>query len=308
MTDRIPRASVAALSLLLPVLAISQTETETGAAEELREYTVEIILFRYADSVSAGTEVFVPDPLPLPEASAEDELLLEDGEIPVFSDASTGLNDGPMPLDADGDPLPLDEDGTPLLLDEDGNPVVDKEPLPPRANYVLMIDDELTLGTTWDQLERLGAYEPFAHFGWAQQLRPYEDPIAIGLADLMPAEPGLNGAFTLYLSRFLHLVVDLAENADRAAAQVEDDMLLSYGDDRFIEPIPYDSYALSGPTFYRINEDRIFKSGDLRYFDHPRFGVLAKIERVEKPDPEEEQEEDGSLTQPVDLSLTQTTP
>ena len=37
---------------------------------------------------------------------------------------------------------------------------------------------------------------------------------------------------------------------------------------------------------YAIREDRIFKSGDLRYFDHPKFGVLAKITRVEE-EPEE---------------------
>jgi hypothetical protein len=38
---------------------------------------------------------------------------------------------------------------------------------------------------------------------------------------------------------------------------------------------------------FRIAEDRIFKSGDLRYFDHPKFGVLAKISRVEEPEDDE---------------------
>ena len=41
------------------------------------------------------------------------------------------------------------------------------------------------------------------------------------------------------------------------------------------------------PVRYRITEDRIFKSGDLRYFDHPKFGVLAKITRVEEPEVDE---------------------
>jgi hypothetical protein len=44
---------------------------------------------------------------------------------------------------------------------------------------------------------------------------------------------------------------------------------------------------LPAPVRYRIFEDRIFKSGDLRYFDHPKFGVLAKITRVEEPGDEE---------------------
>ena len=268
----------AALSLLLPALAAGQAETESEDTE-LREFTVEVILFRYADSVPSGTEVFVADALPEPEVIEDESLPLFDDEVPAFGDAAAA--DEPIPLDADGNPVPLDEDG---------NPIVEDEPLPPRANYVLLIDDELTLGTTWDRLERLGAYEPFAHFGWSQQLRPYDDPIAIGIADLMPPEPGFDGTFTLYLSRFLHLIVDLAQNANPESVAFVDDSLSGYGDDRYLEPIPYESYALTGPTFYRISEDRIFKSGDLRYFDHPKFGVLAKIERVEKPEVDEEED------------------
>jgi hypothetical protein len=45
------------------------------------------------------------------------------------------------------------------------------------------------------------------------------------------------------------------------------------------------------PIRYRIEEDRIVRNGELRYFDHPKFGVLAKITRVEKQEPEEFEEE-----------------
>jgi hypothetical protein len=31
---------------------------------------------------------------------------------------------------------------------------------------------------------------------------------------------------------------------------------------------------------YRITEDRIMRDGDIRYFDHPRFGMLARVTRV----------------------------
>ena len=34
------------------------------------------------------------------------------------------------------------------------------------------------------------------------------------------------------------------------------------------------------PVYYRIQENRIVKNGDLRYFDNPKFGVLAKVTRV----------------------------
>ena len=55
----------------------------------------------------------------------------------------------------------------------------------------------------------------------------------------------------------------------------------------------FDSYSVTveQPVHYRIQEDRIFKSGETRYFDHPKFGVLAKITRWEEAEPEELDEE-----------------
>ncbi len=38
---------------------------------------------------------------------------------------------------------------------------------------------------------------------------------------------------------------------------------------------------------YRIFEDRIVKNGDIRYFDHPKFGVIAKDTRFEEPEEDE---------------------
>ena len=102
------------------------------------------------------------------------------------------------------------------------------------------------------------------------------------------AEPPerLSGSFTLYLSRYLHLVVDLTLEELRANGEpvAIDESGFAYSDNRF--GAGYDDVQPS-PVRYRIQEDRIFKNGDLRYFDHPKFGVLAKITRVE----EEEQQE-----------------
>ncbi len=41
------------------------------------------------------------------------------------------------------------------------------------------------------------------------------------------------------------------------------------------------AFAELRPVRYRISEDRIFRSGELRYFDHPKFGVLARITRAD---------------------------
>ena len=42
------------------------------------------------------------------------------------------------------------------------------------------------------------------------------------------------------------------------------------------------------PVYYRLEENRILKNGELRYYDHPKFGVLAKVTRVEVEDEDED--------------------
>ncbi len=284
------RLAAAALACLTPVAVLAQAEAETETPQA-RQFTVEVIVFRYADSVSAGSEIFVPDPLPEVVDTLED--VAGSDEVPVFGDV-TVTDSEPVPIDADGNPVALDTDGNPLELDADGNPIIE---IPPRADYVLLLDDELTMLSTWDRLDRLDAYEPLAHFGWHQQVKPFDEPVGIPLADFGYSIPGLGGELTLYLSRFLHLAVLLELNANPNEDEPEEFTTPVFSDDRYLEPVAVDSYAvLEGPTFYRIDEDRIFKSGDLRYFDHPRFGVIARIDRVEQPEEEDPVDAGGSAT------------
>ena len=93
---------------------------------------------------------------------------------------------------------------------------------------------------------------------------------------------------TLYLSRFLHLVVDLEleETAPQRNVSV-DNRVRRFSDER--SRFGFESSFETPSTFYRIDEDRIVRNGELRYFDHPRFGVLAKIWRVEEEVPAEEE-------------------
>ena len=66
------------------------------------------------------------------------------------------------------------------------------------------------------------------------------------------------------------------------------------------EPMNRDSYNQRGQ--YQLQrqmslddmllENRIVKNGELRYFDHPKFGVIAKITRVDEAEADEEFEDD----------------
>jgi len=64
--------------VLLPMLASSALGQDITAEEEqpvVRRYTVEMIIFSYAQNVSAGTEVFMPDQPPPLEPGMEGELI-----------------------------------------------------------------------------------------------------------------------------------------------------------------------------------------------------------------------------------------
>jgi hypothetical protein len=135
-------------------------------------------------------------------------------------------------------------------------------------------EDQYTMQKVVEQLELLDAYHPILHVAWTQPGYPPNDTVALPVPAFAAAPPDLDGSFTLYLSRYLHLVVDLALTAPASAAEYTDE----YGAVREFE---YALPPLDGPVRYRIQEDRIVKDGEIRYFDHPKFGVVAKVQRVE---------------------------
>jgi hypothetical protein len=241
--NKMRRLTACLAALLCCAPAWAQVQTDEVDEVELRRYTVEVIIFRYAEDVGVGGELFLPD---------EPEQVPEEGVL-EFTD----------------DIVPPE-------------PVPEEEPEPlPDPEFVLLTEDDFQLSEAFGRLERLDAYEPVMHFGWTQIALEQDLTEAIPLYrfDRPPAE--LDGTLTLYLGRYLHLVVDLQL--------------------RKPEPDPQPTSGFMGfgatpeeptlPTFFRIQEDRIMKNGELRYFDHPKFGMLARVTRVE----EEEPPEDGEL-------------
>ena len=136
---------------------------------------------------------------------------------------------------------------------------------------------------------------------------------------------GLEGELTMYLSRYrrLHLVVELELAADREASdefgdgldtgfgnesarepddpyrtgpavRQEPDPVPIYTDRRFgssWETFPEVEEPRYAPLTYQISEDRIVRDGEVRYYDHPKFGVIARIARIEADEEEEQPDE-----------------
>lgn len=236
----------------------SDVELLEEVEPELRRYTVEVIVFAYAENLSVGTELFLPDVI-----EAEPELLdiADDGAIVTFTDMADEVAEAVLEAAA--------------------------EEAETRFEMVLLMQDELTMTDTLDRLDRLDAYEPLLHIGWTQTALPEDETPSLDLREFGRPPEGLTGDFTLYLSRYLHLVVNLALDAPET-----EDAVLQFGEEPMQgEPYESDGYEYYGrvlkpepvyePLRFKINENRLFKSGEIRYYDHPKFGVVAKILRFE---------------------------
>ncbi len=281
---------------LCSILILSSTASAQGLPVEdqilpeepaIRRYTVELIVFTYTEDVSVGTEVFVAD-----EPIVEDEdLLLIEGKDLLF-DTSIVNGEGPLPDDSVSG-IEEEAEPEPLIDPETG------EKLEQELPFVLLPEEDYALTDILDRFELLDAYETVMHVAWTQPTYPREDTLPIELHAFGEVPVGLEGSFTLYLSRYLHLVVDLALDAERGNTDeslpetidgANNEPAMSFGDDRqqntvFIDPL--DAELQEAVVRYRLQENRILKNGELRYFDHPKFGVIAKVTRVEEEDGEE---------------------
>jgi hypothetical protein len=297
-----PRLVCAGFVCLATSVASAQTpvDPDVDDIETVRRYSVEIIVFSYTDRASSGSEVFIPDPVEVPaDTSFETET-----ETPVEGNGlPTRLEEPLAAPDSDLAPVAeIDEETVPAFGAFPGD-FEDQELIEliasDRIDLQVMMPDELTMIDIHDKLLLLDAYEPVMWGGWTQVTLPEAETPSIRLRRLGTLPLDFDGDLKLYLSRFLHLVINVTMDGD---APVPLDTESNAGHEPFESGYldeygyPIQASALLPPLHYRILENRIVKNEDLRYFDHPKFGILAKIGRYEQP-----VEEEGIETEPADL-------
>jgi hypothetical protein len=217
------------IAVLCPTLLLAQDELLNEEAVPIKHYTVELVVFSYAEDVAVGTELFPADKV-APPADEVAEIVVS--KRPRRHPDAVGL--------------------APVFLSE----------------------EQFTMFNVVERLQRLDAYKPIMHVGWIQAGFPLQDTEGLDLSVFGERPDGLEGSFTLYLERYLHLIVDLSMDAPLEVIEIEFDDNSSYE----LE----DAAPLRGPVRYRMQEDRIVKNGEIRYFDHPKFGVIAKVSRVKE--------------------------
>jgi len=133
--------------------------------------------------------------------------------------------------------------------------------------FTALSSDAYRLNNIQGALARSRGYHVLYHRAWRQ---PAEDRAhAVGYPVHTPAYGGgdsVEGAITLLKERYLHLDVDLVLRESAVTA-----------------PGSYVDGPVSTPVF-RLSEKRRIRSGELHYFDHPRFGVIASVTPYEIPE------------------------
>jgi len=289
------------------VAAQEPADQEMDDAQELRRYSVEIIVFSYARNTSAGSEIFIPDPVEVPSdfplEPTPEPLLNGDPPVDSMEDPQTAPDSELVPLgDSGEDAVPAFGD----LLEDFENQELVELIAGDRIDLRIMTPDELTMVDIHDKLILLDAYEPVLWAGWTQATLAEAETPSIRLRRLGNLPLTFEGNLKLYLSRFLHLVVDVTMDGEPPLpANPDDDSPTEPFDRGYLDEFGYPIYSAAPlpALYYRISENRIVETDDLRYFDHPKFGIVAKIGRFEKPAEEDEEGLEEPEEQPDPASL-----
>ena len=269
----------------VPNAAILETE-----AEEIRRYSVEMIVFQYVGAAAGSVEIFQPEELIVPDETPADGTLtgdlsprLEGGQVMPESDPLA-------PALAPEDESPAEGSGLEEidLLAQELEEIVTYE----QSGHIRLGPEEFVLTDIYEKLVRLDAYQPLMHTAWVQPTVEKEASTTLKLRRIGDPPLRLNGTVTLYLSRFLDLALEEKSPQRMTGSQ---ESVRYYGDDQSRTAFSFDPQFITPSTFYRIQEDRIVRNGELRYYDHPKFGVIAKITRIEEEEPEVEPDTTNDL-------------
>lgn len=242
-------------------------------------------------------------------SSARSRLLLgqgaepEDGE-PEGAAAGDASDDAPAQAEAAGQPrvgpagLPTSEPVGPTAPGSaQAAAPAEPEVVDPlggsRSNAVapfrfrLLGQDELELANVRRQLDR--SYTALVHGGWIQEGLPQQQARPFDLAYLGASAP--SGTIRLHISRFPHLTLDLDFRPDTARRRA-DSGETDGGAPGAQQPVAGALGGLRAPLTevevsrrYHLNAERRVRSGEVHYFDHPFFGVIAVVKPYEPPAP-----------------------
>ena len=172
--------------------------------------------------------------------------------------------------DANGNTEPRRPDPDFLALD-----------IEPQFPDYVALEDGMQLGRVYSRLERLDAYVPILHRAWTQAARPAAEAVPVRVRSDELDEFSFAGTIKLYKERYVHLALDLELAPTlRDAGEPRIESWPAFGD---VSPTPQPdqvSTRSEAPGF-RLSESRRIRGVNAQYFDHPQFGVIARVSEIE---------------------------
>lgn len=151
-----------------------------------------------------------------------------------------------------------------IVISSPENPVFLNTPSAKRRGVYTLHAAQQQLYGVYSRLKKLNAYTPIRHTGWIQRAEHNSPVIQISIAPKIGGKL-LEGSISLRRGRYTHLDIDLQLTDANSS--------INY---------PANSSNNTQKT-YRLTETRRIKKGKINYFDHPRFAVIAKIEKIDTP-------------------------
>jgi len=215
-------------------------------------YSVEVIIFRYLDQASVENELFDNNITPI-DAYKETAVIKKQS----VSYTNTAL------------------DNKENISEQIINNIIRTVPSDREILFNIIPNNLLSLKSDNDRLKRIRVYEPIIWNGWQQILTSNELTPEIKLRRLKNTLGQFGGYLKFYESSGgkLRLAVDIymqdeQVNQAKLIGQTFPNNLAKIAD----EP-PISKYPLS--------DDKEMKLDEIRYFDHPKYGILAKISKIQ---------------------------
>ena len=226
----------------------TNTQISTVNKEQLPFFSIELIVFEYNSS------------------SSDNEIFIQYGEKYKETNnkfANNNLNQNNHQESTDNVQPAIN---TSALNDTDLEEFISND----QVNLKLLRKNELSMKSIYDRLSRLSAYQPIVWGGWKQQIINKEKTPIINIKNLGHIPQEFKGTFQLYLSdqNRNHLVVNLSMIENQ---ETKEHILNATNQNNFEknQKIPH--------IRYQIQDDKIMELNDIRYFDHPKFGIIVKF-------------------------------
>ena len=285
-----------ALCLAIPGMAFGQARESDEQSPQTIEYPpryqVELVVFRQLDP-APGNEQFAPpyDPFATASLAELDALLSEIGDPDSFALIDPSAIADPLLIPTGDDEDDTQFTGGDPATGEPGALAADleegEEPNPRRELQIIEDEEQWQIADVVERINDSRDFQLLIYQVWQQDGVLFDETEPFVLPTIDNKEGSLEGTATLSLSRFLHLLVEI-------------DWLPREKDEAF-SLYPGFAGLTAKPVPYSIKESRLMQRGDIHYFDHPMFGVVALITRVEEA--ESELDEDGT---PIDAAAAAT--